>query len=535
MSAYPTCPPHVLFSPPRRGLVRYTPTEGFEALSPLADAQAPLQRVNRLPGLPIAGNDIPDDIWRLIATHIAENMKIKYMLPLMAVNRTFFEFILDLKYHEVRWDSVVEDRNIEKILRRLQHPIVSRRVRKLSVRVDVLEGLLGAQSTLKKRFSTARAFGRSNLFQQDILRLFMTAVNGMTGLIRLHVDMRYPPNNKNTFIFLKLIRTAFSNNLRSLVLRAQLSTFKLLLPIGDFKHLDELDFNFDYTLAEDCPGADEGPKEDPSAGALMETVVPFISSRRSALRSLTITSSASVDLSGFFNGLLNFAVLRRLKLNISLSEFHLSDPSSLVRFLHKNSSSLLHVAIAINPETPRQDWVRVQDLLCLMPDCLSDLETLEMPCLSLAKTLPLVGRSCKTLTRLHLSGDYLHKAEATQLIEILRPHPLGHLSFEVQVVDHALLKLLAKGMPGLCSLALVYEEDIDPMQLIPYDLLPTTRKTLAEWKLRNIDLRQVKRTSPHGWLSPFSYCSEDRAMKHISAQVPSIRTWKGVPKEWCDN
>ncbi|KAJ3502829.1 hypothetical protein NLJ89_g8711 [Agrocybe chaxingu] len=517
MPAYPTSPPNVFLSSSRRGLIRYSPPEGSEALWSSAEVAVPPRRANCLSRFPIAGNDIPGDIWRLIAFHIAKTMKIQYMLPLMAVNRSFFEFILDLKYREVQWHNV--DADFVKTLRRLQHPIISRRVRKLSVRVDALDDLFAPQSSLKKLFSYRGALARKNLSQEAILRLFMTAANGMIGMIKFDADMRHSPKNKDT-----------------LVLRAQLSTFNLLLPIGDFKHLDELDFNFDYTVVEDHSSTHEGSKEDAHARAPTETVIPFISSCRSALRSLTITSSSSVDLSNnFFRGLPEFAVLRRPQLNVRLSGSHLSDPSSLVHFLHNNSTSLLHATITINPETPRQNWTRVQDLLYLTPGCLSDLESLEMPCLSLAKTLPIIGRSCRTLTRLCLSGYYLHIAEVMQLVEVLQSHPLEHLSFEVQVVDFTLLNLLAKVMPRLCSLALIYEADIDSMQLIPYDLSPTARKTFGDWKLRDIDLRQGKRTSPHGWLSPFSYCGEDRAMKLISAQVPSIRTWKGVPKEWCTN
>lgn len=68
----------------------------------------------------ITGNDIPDDIWRIIAGHLEHLFypSSGRFHTLISVNRTFFHYILVTKYREVRWVKL--DRQFIRLLKRLQ-------------------------------------------------------------------------------------------------------------------------------------------------------------------------------------------------------------------------------------------------------------------------------------------------------------------------------------------------------------------------------------------------------------------------------
>ena len=67
----------------------------------------------------ITGNDIPDDIWRIIANHILQSETSNDLYRLISVNRTLFNVVLDMKYGEVRWTKL--DRTVVRLLGRLQY------------------------------------------------------------------------------------------------------------------------------------------------------------------------------------------------------------------------------------------------------------------------------------------------------------------------------------------------------------------------------------------------------------------------------
>ena len=60
------------------------------------------------------GNDIPEDIWRVITSFLSTEV----VLQLISVNRTFFNVALDMKYREVAWIKL--DSGFLNILHRLQ-------------------------------------------------------------------------------------------------------------------------------------------------------------------------------------------------------------------------------------------------------------------------------------------------------------------------------------------------------------------------------------------------------------------------------
>lgn len=67
----------------------------------------------------ITGNDIPDEIWRIIANHVLQSGTSHDLYRLISVNRTLFNVVLDMKYGEVRWTKL--DRNVVRLLGRLQY------------------------------------------------------------------------------------------------------------------------------------------------------------------------------------------------------------------------------------------------------------------------------------------------------------------------------------------------------------------------------------------------------------------------------
>lgn len=67
----------------------------------------------------ITGNDIPDDIWRIIANHILQSGTSHDLYRLISVNRSLFNVVLDMKYGEVRWTKL--DWTVVRLLVRLQY------------------------------------------------------------------------------------------------------------------------------------------------------------------------------------------------------------------------------------------------------------------------------------------------------------------------------------------------------------------------------------------------------------------------------
>lgn len=323
---------------------------------------------------------------------------------------------------------------------------------------------------------------------ESTINSMIKAVAGMTNVMEFNFEWRDLPVNTDTLVFLTSTRASFDNSLRKLTLRAPISKFKELMPNTNFNNIEELDFHFDYRA-----GGNMFETPDPYVHILLETVVPFIARRRATLQSLNISSSSSTDLSAFFNAIpSNFASLRRFGVDISFHKDFLSDPSGICQLLESCTVSLRHVTLLanwehghldsvsksqsanndpytrtdannINPQSDNKPWVRMNNLLLARPMCLSSLRSLEIPFVSLSNTLPLIRRSCDTLTRLCLRGRYLTRNEAAEVIGLFshRSLEIQHLEIAVALLDFALLVMLAKGLPDLVSLILIYEKHHD--------------------------------------------------------------------------
>jgi len=311
---------------------------------------------------------------------------------------------------------------------------------------------------------------------KNIIQSMISAVRGMSSATELHFEWRDLPLNKDTRIFLTSTRTAFDKSLRKLALQAQISKFKELLAITNFAYIDELDFHFDYrTRALENMRQNGGEsKGDPDAVELLDTIMPFIEHRKSYLRTLVLSSTSLVDLSEFFKQLPSLPLLRHFGASIYFDKEHLSDPSGLLHLLKTSSWSLLHVRIRPNcPEVPRYnralsfqqkraDWERINNSLLVDSNCLAGLESLQIPFLSVQKTLPLLARSYDTLTSLCLTDTFLSLEQVISVINVFsrRAFELRHLHLEVLDLNLKLLQTLSSRLPRLSSLVIVYKSQI---------------------------------------------------------------------------
>lgn len=391
-----------------------------------------------------------------------------------------------------------------------KEPIIASHVKKLFIRAwfiellykrDVLSGkdkpktpfghlIRSLRSYFKKKpcvqrrdkYEKRRTYGKltDSLSPEEIICSMIQAVNGMTNVTEFHFEWRDLPLNKDTFLFLASARTAFDTTLRKLVLRAQVCKFKQLLAFTSFDHLCELDFHFDYH-----PNITSGGESNTQLSRiersdwqaiesdiqdLLEIVVPFINHRRISLTSLTISSSSTIDLSKFFKALLPMPALRQFRARIYFDKNCLQDVSGILQLLETHSITLLHVEL--RPNLPEQaddrnqkllekqlDWLRLNKLLLNSRTVLYGLESLEIPYVSPAKTVPLLCRSRDTLTHLYLTDHFLTKDEVIEVVGIFshRPFEMQHLHVQVKNMDTFLIYMLASRLPGLFSLVLVLD------------------------------------------------------------------------------
>ncbi|KAF8151777.1 hypothetical protein B0H34DRAFT_728965 [Crassisporium funariophilum] len=322
---------------------------------------------------------------------------------------------------------------------------------------------------------------------KDIVTSMVKAVDCMISVTEFNFEWRDLPLNKDTQIFLTSTRRAFASSLRKLVLRAQISKFKEVLAIADFDNIDELDFHFDYRTndlegqldmtagkqfqaKEDAAGA----ASDPELQGLLQTVIPFIARRRKAMRSLSISSSSYADLSEFFSALPAMPSLRRFTAGIYVDKDCLSDPSGLLQLLNAHAATLLHIALRPNwPDRAdsynreeslahqRRGWSTLNEQLLSNPRLLRNLDSLELPYVSSCKSIPLLQRSCDTLTRLSVTGHFLTMDEIVEVLTVFahRLFYMQHLYLEVALLDVALVRMLANRLPDLLSLVLVYHRE----------------------------------------------------------------------------
>lgn len=380
----------------------------------------------------------------------------------------------------------------------------------------------------------------AGLSSGEIVRMLINAVNGMNNVVVLDFEWRDLPLNAYTVIFLKSTRTAFHSSLRKLVLKAQISKFKELLAITDFENIDELDFSFHYQAQEpDNTGryAANGDSRIRSIKGFQDTVLPFITHRRHNLRSLAISSWDAADLSDFFSALPVLPSLRSFSVHLPFDTKALSDLSSLLSVLQNGKSSLLHISFRVQ-HRDLKNWARMNDQLLTHKHYLHNLETLEIPFLSVEKTLRIISRSYDTLTRLCITDKCLNIQEIIAVGEVFahRPFQLRHLRVEVLSIDFTLIQTLSRRFPGLTSLVLIIlnfpsgmdiRDVVSGIELLlvlyfyPFVQDDMEGSALADWKLVELEIHETfYQTSDSGEIRDYGV---RRIISFFQDWIPSIR------------
>lgn len=261
----------------------------------------------------------------------------------------------------------------------------------------------------------------NQLSSQQVIRCMITAIKGMTNVREFHFEWTDIPLMGDTKLLLDSMGIAFGRNLRKLILHAHISNFKELDGITScIGAVDDLELHFDY-----APRTFDSDDSQDEHQELIEAVLPFIEKVGPLLRNLLIYSSSSVDLSDLFASLPSMPQLQRFGVHISFEKLHLSDPSRLMDFLKKHSSTLRHIQLTPNlpyskrgmlQQRKREIWDPINDILVADTALLCNLESLNIPFVSLAKTYPLLQRSANTLTSLTLTNHTLSSDEVDGLL-----------------------------------------------------------------------------------------------------------------------
>ncbi|KAF6756610.1 hypothetical protein DFP72DRAFT_893228 [Ephemerocybe angulata] len=508
----------------------------------------------------------------------------------MGINRHFFNYYLDAMYGEVRWTKL--DQRMVTQLERLQSPIIASHVRRLQIRawfVDYLmkrdeagapqAGLLPAIRNLQSRilsslsmsvkakgdkklpFPTqeaeyARSFAEGRLVtaisSQTLLRLMISAVHNMRGVVGYLFEQRDLSLTKQTERFIAMASRSLGPGLRKLSLHATIFKCKPIFDLTEFKHLEELELHFDYH----CHSAESQVAEAIEASkqreveTLQSTIVPFINSRKSVLRSLTLASYSHVDLSPFFRALGPFPALRMLSLNICLDEVHLSDVGVLVEFIYIHRWTLSH--LDIRPRTPDSSgsdfvstarlaelrsasWIRLQKGLFERSDIFVSLDGLHLPVGDFDSCIRLIHRTSSSLTHLSLTDRYFNDAnEIKRLLGIFssRTFQLQSLWLEVPAPTVETLKLLASRLPGLNSLVLLFECNYNGGAFL--ENMAMVLRGQIDWNVQHITIvaRKNMQVSPEDaavlGIVTSGPDTSTACMDAVAKVVPSVKSYKGV-------
>ncbi|KAF9467581.1 hypothetical protein BDZ94DRAFT_1318558 [Collybia nuda] len=502
--------------------------------------------------------DLPHDIWEVISQHIPR----KELLNLAAVNRPFYNIVLNTRYKEIWWVKL--DESMVEYLRRLQDPAVARRVRRLHIRAWFIDFLLKREVLLKaskKKFepivwvktllnlnipdavpdppirnspSILLEHRLGTMFSPgEIMRAMIKAISGMVNVMEYDFEWRDLPMNEDTQIFLMAARNTFATGLCKLVLSAQISKLVQLLTMTDFERLEEIEFSFEYTPLEASGGTT--PKyillaENLDRDLLAVQVASFINRLSSSLRCLTISSLAQCDHSPFFQCLTFLPALRYLAIRMAFDMGHLMNPAGFFRFLITQASTLF--TLELRPDRPpsknhmlaqyRQDLVEVV--------LRANLESLTIPSFDQQIAVSLIDKSIASLTSLSLLHRFLNVTEVAEIVNMFstagRAHNLIRLSLEVKSMSPRLMNVLSVGLPALASLTLVIEDEshfgsqlVEPPGIYTY-------RTLVDWRLLDISIYIRSQRPDSIEVIPWTRM-ENRMMLHLSFIMRSIRYFRG--------
>ena len=358
------------------------------------------------------------------------------------------------------------------------------------------------------------------------------AVQFMTNVVTFEFEWRDLPLTSQSRLFLQIIGANVSTSLRKLVLRARIGNFAEFIAISDFENIDEVDFDFDYDSMDNAL--------DQERKSLVEVVAPFINRHAQQLRTIIISSSSRVDLSPFFQQLEYLPKLNRLGLRISFSLSYLSDPSVLPLLLGGLRASLRHIEIVPKhldgdgeqwrANQHHADWANASKILLARTECLHNLISGEFPFTTPNQTFAILGRSASTLQHLKLTGHFLDRPEVEGLLRLFAEHPfqLQYLWVGVKFLDRDLVALLARRLPGLRSLVLIYQQtiasnsvDMDAVDRIACPYRGYSHFTLkdgdyafADWPLEELSFHHNRYNAPVPLSSPYREIHHHFAMSN---------------------
>ncbi|RDB22058.1 hypothetical protein Hypma_010948 [Hypsizygus marmoreus] len=516
--------------------------------------------------------DLPYDVWGLIA----ENLPRNALLPLLPLNRAFFDIVLNIRYGTIDW-AMLDDTMIRH-LHRLQDPFIASRVRRLHIRAWFIQYLLKREKLFRDTSKTSVRFSfmqptrkllhlaqhspdiRSSSLSaaQRIGKLasprvtmgaMVKAINQMVNVTEYTFHWSDLDLTKETEIFLTSARSAFHSSLSKLELHAQIPKFEPLLSASNFVGLEELEFHFDFDTSECFGPPNEDYRGAKNEALLIGCIAPFINRQRSTLRALTISSSAKGDHSQFFRALELFPKLRQLGVRVWFDKEHLSDPKGIHILLRSPSLTLLKVELRPNYPPPVKyghstpylpdAWSPLSQACLKNPAWLRNLESLIMPALNHHTTLSLLRLTPCSLASLCLFGRYLSFDEVADVISIHLG--LRNLSLEVQSLNLQLIGLLANSLPQLLSLTLVLENGFaDEYTLaiaFPEQSAVFQYPAHEHWTLFDLSLFLKAYRDDSITIIPTT-CAEDEMMLCLLRTVlPSVRSFKGrghTRSQWWD-
>ncbi|KAJ7773634.1 hypothetical protein DFH07DRAFT_801322 [Mycena maculata] len=412
---------------------------------------------------------LPEDVWRCVASFIP----YRQLLPLISVNKAFYNIVMNAKYQEIHWTML--NGSMIKSLARLRTPSIAGRVRRLHVRAWFIEYLIQRESLMApscvvnstrwlsrrlRRPSTSTSSPLST--GHDILASMTTAVRLMTQVTEYSFEWRDLSPTTDTLRFLTATRTAFGASLRKLTLHAPLANFANLLSTVDFENLEELELHFDHDNHVDAH----------SAKLLRETIAPFVNHFRRSIWSLLIASASKMDLSPLLSALEEFPHLRTFRAYLAFDAAHLADPRGLVQILRLNSETLLNVELARSfvassdaAPNPASTWPALSLALSSERNALLNLRTLRLPLLAtFDATMVCLRKSADTLTRLCLVDSFLTEKELVELVQNFAHRPfdsgLRYLNVGLVFLTVDVFDLLASRLPGLLNLNLLLADGV---------------------------------------------------------------------------
>jgi hypothetical protein len=188
----------------------------------------------------------------------------------------------------------------------------------------------------------------------------------------------------------------------------------------------------------------------------------FMNAFGATIRTLSISSWGSWDLSPFCGRLGPLPILERLRISMPFNET-MSDPAGLTHLLLSHAATLRHVYLRLDPSSEEGEgnlgrWMRsnADDNTLL-----SDLKTLEVslsPLGDFGILMAYVNRSANMLTRLNVMHRFCSYNEVDSIASAFAHRPadsgLTSLGLNVQFLGPKLLDLLSARLPNLYELNL---------------------------------------------------------------------------------